>query len=128
MTFSPLPSVVGAVLSALRLHGGEDLAVPLGAQGEVQKAGAGDLHLLEVAALQLQVVHDGLGDGPGGLVQGLGPRHGEGGGVVPVGGVLGNLDGGLHLGAGGQQARRGGLLIGRLGQLGHLGPGRLDHV
>ena len=53
--------------SIYRLHGGQHLAVPLGAQGEVQEAGSGDLHLAEVAALQLHVVHEGLGNVPGGL-------------------------------------------------------------
>ena len=43
-------------------------------------------------------------------------------------GVLGDLDGGLDLRPGGQQAGRRGLLIGRLGQLGDLLPGRLDHI
>ena len=124
----PVPLGVGAVLSPLPLHVGKDLLVPLGAQGEVQKTGTGNLHLLEVAPLQVQVVHDGLGDGPGGHAQGLGPRHGVGGGVVPVGGVLGNLNGGLHLRTGGQLARLHGLLIGRLSQLGHLGPGFLNLV
>ena len=83
---------------------------------------------LEVGPLQLQVVQNNLGDGSGGHVEGLGPRHGEGGGVIPVGDVLGNLNGGLDLRAGGQQALRRGLLIGRLGQSGDLLPGRLDHV
>ncbi len=65
---------------------------------------------------------------PGGHVQGLGPRHGKGGGIVPVGGVLGNLNSGLHLGAGGQKSLLRCLLIGLLGQLGHLLPGGLNHV
>ena len=124
----PVALGVGAVLSALPLYRGEDLAVPLGTQSKVQETGAGDLHLLEVAALQLQVIHDGLGDGTGGLVQGLGSRHGKGGGVVPVGGILGNLDGGLHLGSLREQSGLGGLLIGLLGQLCYLSPGRLDHI
>ena len=71
---------------------------------------------------------DHLGDLAGGFAQGLGPGHGEGGGVIPVGDVLGNLNGGLDLRAGGQQALRRGPLIGRLGQSGDLLPGRLDHV
>ena len=119
---------VGAVSGALSLHVGQDLAEPLGTQGEVQEAGAGDLHLLEEAALQLHVVHDGLGNGTGGLVHGLGARHGKGGGVVPVGSVLGDLDGGLDRHVSGQNARLSGPLIGLLGQLSHLAAGGLDHV
>lgn len=45
-----------------------------------------------------------------------------------MGGVLGDLDGGVHLHPGGQNAGLGRLLIGGLGQLGHLLPGGLDHV
>ena len=45
-----------------------------------------------------------------------------------MGGVLGDLHGGLHLRTGGQLARLHGLLIGRLSQLGHLGPGFLNLV
>ena len=124
----PVALGVGAVLSALLLHSGENIAVPLGAKSKVQEAGASDLHLLEVAALQLQVIHNGLCNGPGSLVQSLGSRHGKGGGVVPVGGVLGNLDGGLHLGALREQSGLGRLLIGLLGQLCYLSAGRLDHI
>ena len=119
---------VGTVLSALLLHSGENLAVPLGAQSKVQEARTGDFYLLEVAALQLQVIHNGLSNGTGGLVQSLGSRHGKGGGVVPVGGVLGDLDGGLHLGALREQSGLGRLLIGLLGQLCYLSAGRLDHI
>ena len=50
------------------------------------------------------MVHDGLGDGPGGHVHGLGPRHGEGGGVVSVLHILGDLHGGLYFHPGGQDA------------------------
>ena len=117
-----------AVGVTLGLDVGQHLAIPLAAQSEVQKAGASDLHLVKEGARQVQVVHNGLGDLPRGLVEGLGPRHGKGGGVVAVGGVLGDLDGGLHLRAGGQQAGCRRLLIGRLGQLGDLVPGRLDHI
>ena len=74
------------------------------------------------------MVHNGLGNGPGGHMQRLGPRHGKGGGVIPVGGVLGNLNSGLYLRPGGQGPRGGGSLIGRLGQSGHLVFGGLDHI
>ena len=117
-----------AVAKSLVLHGGQDLPEPPGAQGEIEKAGSGNLHLLEIAALQLQVVRDDLGDLPGGHVQGPGPRHGKGGGVIPVGGVLWNLDGGADLRPGGEQSRPSRLFVCRLGQLGHLLPGGLNHV
>lgn len=87
-----------------------------------------DLHLIKEGTRQLQVVHNSLGNLPGGLVERLGPRHGEGGGVVPMCGVLGDLDGGLDLRPGGQQTGRRGLLIGRLGQRGDLLLGRLNQV
>ena len=119
---------VGAVSGPLPLHVRQDRLIPLGAQGEIQKAGPGDLHFLEVAPLQVKVVHNGLGDGPGGLVQRSGPRHGIGGGVVPVGGILGDLNGGLHLRAGGQLARLHSPQIGRLRQLRDLGAGLLDLI
>ena len=45
-----------------------------------------------------------------------------------MGGVLGNLDGGLHLGALREQSGLGRLLIGLLGQLCYLSAGRLDHI
>ncbi len=45
-----------------------------------------------------------------------------------MGGILGDLDGGLYLSAGGQLARLSRLLIGGLGQLGHLSPGCLNLV
>ena len=117
-----------AVGLPLSLDVSEHAAVPLAAQGKVQEAGPGDLHLVKKGADQIQMADDHLGDLAGGLAQSLGPGHGEGGGIVPVGDVLGNLDGGLDLRAGGQQALRRGLLIGRLGQSGDLLPGRLDHV
>ena len=118
----------GAIGGALPLDVRDDLAVPAAAQAEIQKAGAGDLGALEVGPLQLQVVQDNLGDGSGGHVEGLGPRHGKGGRVVPMGYVLGNLNGGLYLDPGGQEALGGGLFIGRLGQGRHLVLGGLDHV
>ena len=127
MTF-PVPLVALAVRRALPLDVGEHLAVPAGAQVEIQKAGAGNLHLLEVAALQLQVIHNGLSNGTGGLVQSLGSRHGKGGGVVPVGGVLGDLHrGGLHLRLG-QRPVRHCRLIGGHGQRRRLVLRVLYHV
>ena len=105
------PALVAlAVLHALGLDVGEHVAVPLGAHEEVQEAGAGDLGPLKIAPLQVQMVHDGLGDGPGGHVHGLGPRHGEGGGIVAVLHILGDFDGGLYFHPGGQDTLGGGLL------------------
>ncbi len=59
------------------------------AQAEVEEPGAGNLHRGKGGVPQVHVVHQRLGDGPGGHLHGLGPRHGKGGGIVPVLGVLG---------------------------------------
>ena len=123
-----LSFAAGAVLRPLLLHLGEDLAVPLGPQNKVQKTGAGDVYLLEIAPCQVHVVHNGLGNGPWGHVQGLGPRHSEGGGIVPVSGVFGDLHGGLHLCSAGQHTCCSGPLVRGLGQLSDLSPRGLDHI
>ena len=123
-----LSFAAGAVLRPLLLHLGEDLAVPLGPQSKVQKTGAGDVYLLEIAPCQVHVVHNGLGNGPWGHVQGLGPRHSEGGGIVPVSGVFGDLHGGLHLCSAGQHTCCSGPLVRGLGQLSDLSPRGLDHI
>ena len=120
--------VAGAVSGGVLLHRTQHLLVPVGGVEEVQKAGAGNLSPLEQSALQLQVVQNDLGNGTGGHLQCLGPRHGKGGGKVPVSAVLGHLYGasdGLTLG---QQALGGGLLIGLLGQFRHLVPGGLNQI
>ena len=52
---------------------GEDLAVPLGPQSKVQKTGAGDVYLLEIAPCQVHVVHNGLGNGRGAMCRALAP-------------------------------------------------------
>ena len=124
----PVPLVALAVSRALPLDVGEHLAVPAGAQVEIQKAGAGNLGPLEVGALQVQMVQDDLGDGPGRHVQGLGPGHGKGGCVVAVADLLGDIHIAPHHRPGGESPGRGGLLIGVLRELGHLVPGRLDEV
>lgn len=50
-----------AIAGALPLHVGDDLAVPPGTQGKVEKARSGNLHLVKKGALQIQVVAEGLG-------------------------------------------------------------------
>ena len=123
-----LPLVDGAVPLSLRLNVAEHVRIPLAAQSKVQEARSRDLHLVKITAGQIQMLHDGLGDLPGRPVQRLGPRHGKGGGVIPVFHVLGDLDGSLHLRACGQDARRRRFFVGALGQGMHLFPRRLDHV
>ena len=125
-----LPPALGhrAVLLPLGLDIGQHLTIPLAAQGEVQKPRPGNLHLVKEGAGQLQMVRQNLGDGPGGHMEGLGAGHSEGGSVVPVGGILGNLHGGLDLGPGGQEALSGGGRIRGLGEAVDLLLGRLDQI
>ena len=109
-------SVEGTFGLNLRQH----IPIPFGAQPEIQKARAGDLHRGEEAVCQVHVVHHRLGDGPGGHFHGLGAGHGEGGGVVPVLGVFGNFHRPLYFHPGGEDPRGGGGGVGLGGQLADL--------
>ena len=94
----PLQAISGAVLRALSLHRLADAGIPAVSQAEIQKARPRDLRRGEVAARQIHVVQQSLGDAPGRLAQRLGCRQGKGGSEVAVGGVLGDLHrGGLDL-------------------------------
>ena len=77
----------------------------------------------QYAVLVLSLIHISWGH-----VQGLGPRHSEGGGIVPVSGVFGDLHGGLHLCSAGQHTCCNGPLVRGLGQLSDLSPRGLDHI
>ena len=123
-----LEGVAAAIVRPLPLHGGADLFIPALPQAEVQEPGPGDLGGGKIAPLQVHAVQQGLGDGPGGLPQGLGGRQGEGSGKVAVGGVPGNLHrGGMDLGLG-QGAVRRRRAVGRHGQGCGLFLGVLYHV
>ena len=120
--------IVFAVVRPLMLDGGHGLAEPALTQGEIQKAGTGHGGGGKVAALQVHVVQQNLGHLPGILAQSLGGGQAEGGGVVAVGGVLGDLHRGLHGAVSREKAGIGGLAVGGQGQLQHLVLGVLDHI
>ena len=125
--FAP-QGVVFTVGFARLLHGAHGLAEPARAQGEVQEPRAGHGGGGEVAAGKLHVVQQELRQLTGVLLQRLGSGQTDGGGVVAVGGVLGDLHRGLHGAAGGQKAGVGSLVIGLQGQLQHLRLGVLNHI
>ena len=111
-----LEGVSGAVVGPFGLHSVHDTGIPAVIEAEIQKAGARDLGGSKVAALQIHMAQQGLGDIPGCLAQLLGGRQGKGGGKVAVGGVLGDLHrGGLDLRLG-QRAVRHRRLVGGHGQ------------
>ena len=87
----PRQHVVLAVGVTGGLDAGDGVGVPLAAQPEIQEAGAGQLHGGEIAALQRHVVDEGLRHLTGVHLHGLGRRQAEGGGIVAVGGILGDL-------------------------------------
>ena len=123
-----LEHIVFAVVHALGLHGTDGFAEPACAQGEVQEARTGHGGGCEIAALQLHIVQQDLGHLPGILPQSLGRRQTEGGGVVAVGGILGDLHRGPHGALRRQQTGVGGLLIGPQCQIQHLILGILYHI
>ena len=124
----PFPLPAGAVGLPGLLHGIQGLGKPLAAQGEVEKAGAGHLHLVKIAALQLHMVHEGLGNVPGGLPQRLGGGQGKGGGVIAVFGILGDIHLCLDVRSGGKCPGGSGLFIGAPGQGGRLFPGGRNQI
>ena len=120
--------VVAPVVGALRLHTGHGIAEPAAAQPEVQKTGAGQLHGGEIGVRQVHLLRQDLGHLPGVHLHGLGGSQAEGGGIVAVGGILGDLHRGGHRHALRQQAGGGRLLIGGGGQGQHLVLRALDHI
>ena len=124
----PLQAVVGAVVHALRLNGGHGVTVPAAAQAEIQKAGAGDGHLGEIAAVQIHLPRENGGHFPWVLLHGLGGGQAVGGGVVAVAHVLGHLHRGHHRDALGQQALRHRGAVGVFRQVQNLLLGALHHV
>ena len=123
-----LQGVVAAIVRALALHAGHGIPEPLVPQAEIQKAGTGHLHGGEVGPCQVHVVHQDLGHLAGVLFQGLGGGQAEGGGIVAVGGVLGDLHRRGHGHVLRQQPLGRGLAIGGNGQVQHLVLGDLDHI
>ena len=97
----PRQHIVLTVARTGGLDAGDGVGIPLAAQPEVQEARACQLHGGEVAALQRHVVDEGLCHLPGVHLHGLGRRQTEGGGIVAVGGILGDLHRRGHGNAGG---------------------------
>ncbi len=94
-----------AKIRALLGHGAQRVAVPLGAQGEIDEAGTRDLRLFKVSTGKVHRAHERFRDLTRRLAQRLGALHGKGGRPVAVGGVLGRFRAhGRYLGAG-QRAR-----------------------
>ncbi len=125
----PARQGVGAAVGrALALHGVHDPGVPGGAEAEVEEARPGDLRGGEIAAGEVQVLQQNLGDVPGTHLHGLGGRQGEGGGIVAVGGVLGDLHPGPDGYVSGELPGGGGFLVGFPGQGKDLVLGVLNHV
>ena len=112
----------------LALHVLNDVGVPLFAETEVQEAGAGDLNRSKVGAIELHVLGEDIRDLARVLAHGLGGGQAEGGGVVAVGGILGDLDRGDGLHAIGQQTLLHGGAVGAARQGGDLVLCALDHI
>ena len=123
-----LQGVVAAVGRPLLLHAGHGVPEPLVPQAEIQEARPGHLHGGEIGPGQVHVVHEDLGHLAGVLLQGLGGGQAEGGGVVAVGGILGDLDRGDGLHAIGQQTLLHGGAVGAARQGGDLVLCALDHI
>ena len=123
-----LEDVGAAVGRALALHGVHHSGVPGGIQPEVEEPRPGDLRGGEIAAGEVQVLQQNLGDVPGAHLHGLGRGQGEGGGVVAVGGVLGDLHPGPDGYVSGELPGGGGFLVGFPGQGKDLVLGVLNHV
>ena len=91
-----LQRLVAPVSLPLALHGGEDTGVPRGTQPEVEEPRPGNFRRGEIAAGEVQILQQNLRNLPGPHLHRLGRGQGEGGGIVPVGGVLGDLHPGPH--------------------------------
>ena len=120
--------IAASVVLSRRLNGGHGVAEPLVTQPEVHEAGACDLHRGKVAVLQRHMLRQNGSHLTGIHLHGLGRRQAEGGGIVAVGHVLGDLHRRLHRYALRQQSLlyRGGIRL--LRQLLHLFLGLLDHI
>ena len=79
------------VVCAFRFYGGQNVAVPAVADGEIQKAGAGDLYFFKIRAAQVQMVAQNLCQIPGAHAQRLGAGQREIRGVIAVAAVLGHF-------------------------------------
>ena len=123
-----LEALAAAVGVRLALHVLNDVGVPLFAETEVQEAGAGDLNRSKVGAVELHVLGEDIRDLARVLAHGLGGGQAEGGGVVAVGGILGDLDRGDGLHAIGQQTLLHGGAVGAARQGGDLVLCALDHI
>ena len=123
-----LEALAAAVGVRLALHVLNDVSVPLFAETEVQEAGAGDLNRSKVGAVELHVLGEDIRDLARVLAHGLGGGQAEGGGVVAVGGILGDLDRGDGLHAIGQQTLLHGGAVGAARQDGDLVLCALDHI
>ena len=120
--------VVLAVLLPCRLNAGDGVGEPLATQAEVHKAGTGDLHGGEIAVRQRRMVDKRLGYLTGVHLHSLGRRQAEGGGIVAVGGVLGDLHRRLGGDTGRQQPCGRSLFICSHCQLPYLRLGAFDHI
>ena len=123
-----LEALAAAVGVRLALHVLNDVGVPLFAEAEVQEARAGDFNRSKVGAVELHVLGEDIRDLARVLAHGLGGGQAEGGGVVAVGGILGDLDRGDGLHAIGQQALLHGGAVGAARQGGDLVLCALDHI
>ena len=120
--------VAAAVVPAFGFDGGEHVGKPLLTETEIQKAGTGNLHRGEVGAGQLHPFGEDPGDLARVLAHCLGSGETEGGGIVAVGGVLGNFHRGDGFHTLGQQPLRRGGAVGARGQLSDLQFCTLNHV
>ena len=126
--FLALEHIVAAVVGALVLNAGNGIGKPLVAQTEVQETGACDLHGGEVGAVKHHVLSQDTGDLTGIFAHGLGGCQTVGGGIVPVGGILGDLHRGCYADALGQKPCRRGLFVRGNRQMQDLVFGVLDHI
>ena len=124
----PPQHIAVSVVLPGRFNGGHGVAEPLVTQPEVHKAGACDLHRGKIAVFQRHMLRQDGSHLAGIHLHGLGRRQTEGGGIVAVGHVLGDLHRRLHRHALRQQPLlySGGIRL--LCQLLHLFLGLLDHI
>ena len=126
--FLALETLTAAEIPALALNGGNDVGIPLPAEAEVQKAGTGDLNRGEIGSVKLHAGGQNIRHLARILVQRLGSSQTERRGIVAVGGILGDLNGGDRRHAFGQELFLHGCGIRLLCQLNDLVFCTLDHV